>query len=105
MPEFTTLTDAAENPGLARFLGLAASITAGIGAIAAEHGITLTAVESQVEADAVRNSYQRVRINFTIAGDAPRPQLRQIVEQSRIRSAASDVLSNGVPVAVTVTTR
>ena len=105
MPEFTTHTDAGENPALARFLGLAASIAAGIGDIAAERGITLTSVESQVEADAVRNSYQRVRINFTIAGDATRPQLRQIVEQSRIRSAVSDVLANGVPVAVTVTTR
>ena len=105
MPEFTTLTDAGESPGLAGFLGLAACITAGIGTIAAEQGITLTSVESQVEADAVRNSYQRVRINFTISGDAPRPQLRQIVEQSRLRSAVSDVLTNGVPVAVTVTTR
>ena len=105
MPEFATHTDAGENPGLARFLGLAASITAGIGTIAAEHGITLTSVESHVEADAVRDSYQRVRINFTITGDAPRQQLRQIVEQSRIRSAVSDAPANGVPVAVTVTTR
>jgi len=105
MPEFTTHTDCGDNPGLARFLGLAASISAAIGTIAAEHGVTLTSVESRVEGDAVRNSYQRVRINFTIAGDAPRPQLRQIVEQSRIRSAVSDVQTNGVPVAVTVTTR
>ena len=105
MPEFTTHTDASENPGLARFLGLAASITASIANIAAEHGITLTSVESQVEGDVVRNSYHRVRINFTIAGDAPRQQLRQIVEQSRRRSAVGDALTDSVPVAVIVTTR
>ena len=82
--------------------GLAACITSGIANIAAVRGITLTSVESQVEADAVRNSYQRVRINFTISGDAPRPQLRQIVEQSRRRSAVYDVLTNPTPVHVDV---
>jgi uncharacterized OsmC-like protein len=96
--------------------GLAACITAGIGNIAAARGVTLTSVESQVEgdidlngilglSDAVRNGYERIRINFTIAGDAPPEKLRQIVEQSRARSAVFDVLTNGVPVDVTVNTR
>lgn len=97
-------------------LGLAACITAGIGNIAAARGVTLTSVESQVEgdidlmgllglSDEVRNGYERIRINFTIAGDAPPEKLRQIVEQSRARSAVFDVLTNGVPVDVTVNTR
>jgi len=97
-------------------IGLASCITAGIGNIAAARGVTLTSVESQVEgdldafgvlglSDTVRNGYEAVRITFTIAGDAPPEKLRQIVEQSRARSAVYDVLTNGVPVEMTVNTR
>lgn len=97
-------------------IGLASCITAGIGNIAAARGVTLTSVESQVEgdidvmgvlglSDEVRNGYERIRITFTIAGDAPPEKLRQIVEQSRARSAVYDVLTNGVPVEMTVNTR
>ena len=96
--------------------GLAACITAGIGNIAAARGVTLTSVESQVEGDIdlrassgcptnVRNGYERIRVSFTIAGDAPPEKLREIVEQSRARSAVFDVLTNGVPVDVSVNTR
>ena len=96
--------------------GLAACITAGIGNIAAARGVTLTSVESQVEGDIdlsgilglsanVRNGYERIRVSFTIAGDAPPEKLREIVEQSRARSAVFDVLTNGVPVDVHVDTR
>jgi uncharacterized OsmC-like protein len=96
--------------------GLAACITAGIGNIAAARGVTLTSVESRVEGGIdlrgilglsgdVRNGYERIRITFDIAGDAPPEKLRQIVEQSRARSAVFDVLTNGVPVEVTINTR
>ncbi len=92
---------------------LATCITAGIGNIAAARGITLTSVQSTIEGDidlqgilglskTVRNGYERIRINFDIAGDAPPEKLREIVEQSRARSAVFDVLTNGVPVDVTV---
>ena len=50
----------------------------------------------------MRNGYQKIRIAFEIKGDAPPEKLREIVEQSRARSAVFDVLSNGVPVEVTV---
>jgi uncharacterized OsmC-like protein len=97
-------------------VGLAACITAGIGNVAAARGVTLTSVESQVEgeidlqgilgiSDKVRNGYERIRISFTIAGDAPPAKLREIVEQSRARSAVFDVLTNGVPVDVSINTR
>ena len=97
-------------------VGLAACITAGIGNIAAARGVTLTSVESQVEgeidlqgilgiSDKVRNGYERIRVTFTIAGDAPPAKLREIVEQSRARSAVFDVLTNGVPVEVSINTR
>jgi uncharacterized OsmC-like protein len=96
--------------------GLASCITAGIGNIAAARGVTLTSVESTVEGDidlqgilglsnTVRNGYQRIRISFEIAGDAPAEKLREIVEQARARSAVYDVLSHGVPVDVTINTR
>jgi uncharacterized OsmC-like protein len=96
--------------------GLAACITAGIGNIAAARGVTLTSVESRVEgdidlrgilglSDSVRNGYERIRITFDIAGDAPPEKLRQIVEQSRARSAVFDVLTSGVPVEITTNVR
>jgi uncharacterized OsmC-like protein len=95
--------------------GLAACITAGIGNIAAIRGIALTSVESTIEGDIdlngifglsnARNGFQRIRASFTIDGDAPPEKLRAIVEQAKARSAVFDVLANGVPVDITVTTR
>lgn len=95
--------------------GLAACITAGIGNIASARGVTLTRVESAVVgdidiqgllglSDGVRNGYQRVRIDVRIEGDATAEELEAIVQQSRARSAVYDVLTNGVPVEVEVTT-
>jgi uncharacterized OsmC-like protein len=95
--------------------GLAMCITAGVGNIAAVRGVTLTSVESRVEgdidlrgilglSDQVRNGYDRIRISFDIAGDAPPEKLREIVEQSRARSAVFDVLAHGVPIEMTVNT-
>jgi uncharacterized OsmC-like protein len=92
---------------------LAACITSGIGNIAAARGVTLYEVESTVEGDIdlrgilglsneVRNGYEGIRINFKIKGDAPREVLEKIVEQGRKRSAVYDVLTNGVPIALTV---
>ena len=95
--------------------GLASCIMAGVANVAAARGVTLTSVESRVEgdidlqgilglSDTVRNGYERIRLNVTIAGDAPPEKLRQIVEQSRARSAVFDVLTNGVPVDISVNT-
>jgi uncharacterized OsmC-like protein len=95
--------------------GLAACLTAGIGNIAAARGITLYDVQSTVEgdidllgilglSDSVRNGYEQIRIRFKIRGDASEETLRGLVEQSRQRSAVYDVLTNGVPVSIDVTT-
>jgi uncharacterized OsmC-like protein len=94
-------------------VGLSSCIMAGIGNIAAARGVTLTSVESRIEgdidlqgilgiSDRVRNGYQKLRITFDIKGDAPPQKLREIVEQSRARSAVYDVLANGVPIDVAV---
>jgi uncharacterized OsmC-like protein len=95
--------------------GLASCITAGIGNIAAARGVTLTSVAARVEGDidlrgilglskTVRNGYQSIRISYEIAGDAPPEKLREIVEQSRARSAVFDVLANGVPIEFAIAT-
>jgi uncharacterized OsmC-like protein len=104
-----------EGPTPVEFLlhGLAGCITAGIANIAAARGVTLTEVTSRIEGDInllgilglsneVRNGYERIRATFEIKGDAPAEKLREIVEQSRARSAVFDVLTNGVPVEVAV---
>jgi uncharacterized OsmC-like protein len=92
---------------------LGGCIIAGIGNIAAVRGVTLTEVEATIEgdinllgifgmSDTVRNGYQGIRAAFRIKGDAPAEKLREIVEQARARSAVYDVLTNGVPVDITI---
>ena len=93
---------------------LAACLTSGLVNIAAARGVNLTSVESTVEgdidllgilglSDEVRNGYQQIRVRFHLEGDDD-DKLQQIVEQSRLRSAVYDVLTNGVPVTIDVTT-
>ena len=92
---------------------IAGCIAAGIGNIASARGIELQSVESRVEGDLdvrgllglsddVRNGYEGIRLSFKVKGDASAEKLRQVVEQSRARSAVYDVLTNGVPVSIEV---
>ena len=92
---------------------LAACLTAGLANIAAARGVTLTEVRSTVEGDIdlngilgldsqVRNGYENIRVRFTVKGDAPAEKLRELVEQSRARSAVYDVITNQVPVTVDI---
>jgi uncharacterized OsmC-like protein len=124
-PHKTTFTVTADHPAVlvgedraplpVEYLlhALASCITGGIANIAAARGITLREVESTVEGDIdllgilgisrdVRNGYQGIRASFSIKGDATPEQLQEIVEQSRARSAVFDVLTNGVPVSLSV---
>ncbi|MGH9323610.1 MAG: OsmC family protein [Vicinamibacteria bacterium] len=93
--------------------GLASCLTAGIANIAAARGVKLTEVESKIEgdidlrgilglSDEVRNGYEKIRVSFKIKGDAPPEKLREVIEQSRSRSAVYDVLTNGVPIEINV---
>ena len=50
----------------------------------------------------VRNGYEKIAVRFTVRGDAPAEKLREIVEQSRARSAVFDVITNSVPVTIEV---
>ena len=94
---------------------LAACLTAGLANIAAARRVKLTEVRSTVTGDIdlngilglnpdVRNGYERITVRFTIKGDAPAEKLREIVEQSRARSAVYDIITNGVPVSIEVDT-
>jgi uncharacterized OsmC-like protein len=111
----TVLVGQDEGPTPVEFLlhALAACLTAGVANIAAARGITLTEVTSTVEGDIdlrgilglsneVRNGYEGIRVRFDVKGDAPVEKLRQLVEQSRARSAVFDVLTKGVPVEIEV---
>ncbi|WP_409330568.1 OsmC family protein [Trujillonella humicola] len=91
---------------------IAACLTAGLVNIAAARGITLHEVTSTVEgdidlrgilglSDEVRNGYSGIRVHLEVTGDAGPDELRELVEQSRRRSAVYDVLTNGCPVQVT----
>lgn len=113
-PEVLTGQDHGPTPVEFLLHALAACLTAGIANIAAARGVNLTRVESTVEgdidllgilglSDEVRNGYQQINVRFHLEGDDP-DKLRRVVEQSRLRSAVYDVLTNGVPVAVSVTT-
>src|SRR5215831_2119391 len=93
---------------------LAACLTAGVANIAAARNVKLTEVSSTVEGDIellgilglsneVRNGYQQIKVTFNLKGDDA-DKMRQIVEQSRQRSAVFDVLTNGVPVSIDVVT-
>jgi uncharacterized OsmC-like protein len=108
--------DAAPTPVEFLLHAIASCITAGIGNIAAARGVKLTSVESSVEgdidlrgilglSDEVRNGFQQMRVNFRITGDGSPEKLREIVEQSKARSAVYDVLTNGIPVEINVDAR
>jgi uncharacterized OsmC-like protein len=92
---------------------LAACLTAGLANIAAARKIRLTEVHCTVSGDidlngilgldpGVRNGYQNITVLFTVKGDAPAEKLREIVEQSRARSAVYDVITNQVPVTIKI---
>lgn len=106
-------TDNAPLPVEILLAALASCLTSGVGNIAAARGVRLESVESRVEgemdaqgilglSDEVRNGYQGIRVDFTIKGDAPEEKLREIVMQSRARSAVFDIITNQTPVEITV---
>jgi uncharacterized OsmC-like protein len=93
---------------------IAACLTAGLVNVASARGIDVHEITSTVEgpidlrgilglSDEVRNGYSSISVHFDIKGDATEEQIRELVEQSRRRSAVYDVLTNGVPVHVDVT--
>src|SRR3954447_22909764 len=48
--------------------------------------------------DLYRNGFERIRVSFSIKGDASPEKLQEIVERAKERSVVYDMVTNGVPV-------
>jgi uncharacterized OsmC-like protein len=105
-------TDTGPNPAEALLHALAACLTTSLVYAAAARKVRLTRVESTLEGDMdlrgalglsddYRNGFERVRVTFTVEGDATPEKLRELVERAQQRSAVFDIVSHGVPVTVT----
>ena len=108
-------TDTGANPAEYLLHALAACLTTSIVYVAAARKVELTSVESVVTGDMdvrgalgvdeePRNGFERITASFRVTGNAPEEKLREVVERAQKRSAVYDMVTNGVPVAVDVTT-
>ena len=108
-------TDTGANPAEHLLHALAACLTTSIVYVAAARGVELTWVESTLTGDMdvrgalgvddePRNGFEQIGVAFRVTGDAPAEKLREVVERAKRRSAVYDMVTNGVPVAVEVTT-
>jgi uncharacterized OsmC-like protein len=108
-------SDTGANPAEYLLHALAACLTTTLVYIATARKVRLTEVSSTLAGDMdvrgclglddeYRNGFTRIRASFTVKGDAPEETLREIVERAQARSAVFDMVSNGVPVEVGVTT-
>jgi uncharacterized OsmC-like protein len=102
-----------EAPNPAEYLlhALAGCLTLTIVNVAAARKVTLTEVSSTLEGvldargatgidPSYRNGFERIRVSFSIKGDAPREKLEEIVERAKARSVVYDMVTNPVPVDV-----
>jgi uncharacterized OsmC-like protein len=108
-------TDTGANPAEYLLHALAACMTTSIVCVAAARKVTLSTVESTLTGDMdvrgalgvddePRNGFERIGVSFRVTGNAPADKLREVVERATKRSAVYDMVINGVPVAVEVTT-
>ena len=108
-------TDAGANPAEYLLHALAACLTTSIVCVAAARKVPLNTVESTLTGDMdvrgalgvddePRNGFERIGVSFRVTGTAPEEKLREVVERATKRSAVYDMVTNGVPVAVEVTT-
>ena len=108
-------TDTGANPAEFLLHALAACLTTSIVYVASARKVRLTSVESTLVGDMdvrgalgvdhePRNGFERIGVSFRVTGDAPPAKLREVVERAQKRSAVYDIVTNGVPVDVEVTT-
>jgi len=108
-------TDTGPNPAEYLLHALAACLTTSIVYVAAARKVELTSVESTLTGDMdvrgalgvdpePRNGFEQISVSFRVTGNAPEAKLREVVKRARKRSAVYDMVTNGVPVAVEVTT-
>jgi uncharacterized OsmC-like protein len=108
-------TDTGPNPAEYLLHALAACLTTSIVYVAAARKVKLTSVESTLTGDMdvrgalgvdpePRNGFERIGVAFRVTGEASAETLREVVERAKARSAVYDMVTNGVPVAVDVST-
>ena len=108
-------SDTGPNPTEYLLHALAACLTTSIVYVAAARRVQLTSVQSILTCDMdvrgalgvddePRNGFERIDVSFRVTGNATEDTLREVVERARKRSAVYDMVTNGVPVAVEVTT-
>jgi uncharacterized OsmC-like protein len=108
-------TDTGANPAEYLLHALAACLTTSIVYVAAARKVELTSVESTLTGDMdvrgalgvhpeARNGFERIGVSFRVRGNAPEEKLREVVERAKSRSAVYDMVTNGVPVIVDVST-
>jgi uncharacterized OsmC-like protein len=108
-------SDTGPNPAEYLLHALAACLTTSIVYVAAARKVRLTSVESTLTGDMdvrgalgvseqPRNGFERIGVSFRVTGDAPKEKLREVVQRAQARSAVNDMVTNGVPVAVEVST-
>ena len=108
-------SDTGPNPAEYLLHALAACLTTSIVYVAAARKVELTSVESTLVGDMdvrgalgvdeePRNGFERIGVSFRVTGNAPEEKLREVVERARKRSAVYDMVTNGVPVAIEVST-
>jgi uncharacterized OsmC-like protein len=108
-------TDTGPNPAEALLQAVAACLTTSLVYVASARKVPLTRVESTLEGDMdlrgalglsddYRNGFERIRVTFRVEGDAPPDTLREVVDRGQQRSAVFDMVRNGVPIAVDVST-
>lgn len=92
---------------------LAGCLTTSMVYHAAARGIRLEDVESRLEGDLdlrgflgmsedVRNGYQAIQVTFRVKADATDEQIAELGRLAQARSPVFDIVSNPVPVSVTV---
>ena len=103
--------DKSANPAEYVLHALASCLTTSMVYHAAANGIKIDAVDSEYEGDidlrgflglseSVRPGYQNIRVNFRVTSDAPAEKLRELMK----RSPVFDVVTNPVPVSISIDT-
>jgi uncharacterized OsmC-like protein len=105
--------DTGANPVEYALAALAGCLTTSLVYHAAAQGIKINSVESTYSGNIdlhgflgldenVRNGYEDIQITFKVDGDAPTEKLQELVELSQKRSPVFDIVTNKIPVSVSL---
>ena len=112
-PEVFASEDRGATPVEMVLVGLAGCLSAGVAAVAQNRNIQLHSVKATLEAGMdlrgilgveanVRNGFDGIQVHYEIDADATAEQIAALVAQSQKRSAVFDIVTNQVPVDISV---